>query len=221
MTLLLPPTLPEPVNAEDYFPVLARERVAATPTGPRSSSQVRRAALPVIKPSQGTEWMDKAPCKDHHEIFLPADPRDRDALLAARKICWRCPLFEKCWDWVSHQPFEEVQVGIYAGISEIQRNKIDCGLDKFRDWRKDFNLSTHAKKKYRHNVHVETYSSDREIVAARRAKRLAIRIAAKPVCPKCQTKEKVMRNGFDKSGRQVILCGNCGKRSAISEEVMS
>lgn len=185
------------------------------------------------------DWMDRSACKDlspavRDAIFFPIPPDDRGALLEARKVCWRCPVFVDCWKW-SAEHWDQVQIGTYAGVPEGERNKIDCGLARFRDWRPSFSLEKYAAAKAKAFTDAERRAGRGGVKSEARAKevkdkaaeRRAIvkareerRKAERPPCPACAGKN-VYRNGKTPSGKPIIFCYDCKGNRVIQEEMAS
>lgn len=56
------------------------------------------------------------------------------SLIEARRICYGCPVFERCATWgLEHYP--EIMDGVLFGYTAIERRAMWMGQIKFKDWR--------------------------------------------------------------------------------------
>ena len=72
-------------------------------------------------------WRSKAACLGlDHEMFFPTPTSSTDqgpyrTLIPARRICCRCPVWDKCLDWAL---LHGEDYGVWAGTSAKQRQRI-------------------------------------------------------------------------------------------------
>lgn len=67
-------------------------------------------------------WQEEALCHDKTEIFFPERYEHYNTIAAARRICAKCPVSEKCLAYALELPHP--WHGVYAGLTPKQRMRL-------------------------------------------------------------------------------------------------
>lgn len=68
--------------------------------------------------SQDSDWRARSACRDTDpEVFFP--PAGSKGL-AAKQVCWRCPVKSECLDYALADPY---LIGVWGGTSDYQRKQ--------------------------------------------------------------------------------------------------
>lgn len=91
--------------------------------------EILRYHAPTFTPATPYPWQDDAACLDEDpEIFFP-DPGDTQSALAAAECCEICPVAKQCLQYALDN---HIEYGIFGGVSERGRRKLDRAPDETR-----------------------------------------------------------------------------------------
>lgn len=161
-------------------------------------------------------WAEQAKCRNTDvNVFFPRQEIP-SLILAARKVCFGCPVFEQCQTWVLAN-YEEIPVGIFAGYSTEDRWMFDALLRDVYDWQDtdwQFDI-TGARAK----ASIERYESRRRAKAHHATEiRKQAKLAARPDCPQGHSRENVYKYRKTKSGEQVWSCYLCYSKMTMERD---
>jgi WhiB family transcriptional regulator, redox-sensing transcriptional regulator len=99
----------------------------------RTASRLTRAR-PAVPPryrgpaDDQSPWLPSAACaKVDPELFFPVGeggaPRSRKQIAAAKAVCLRCPVIERCRDWALANP-TLTEFGIWGGTTREERRAL-------------------------------------------------------------------------------------------------
>jgi hypothetical protein len=135
-----------------------------------------------------------------------------EALAACQAICVTCPLFQDCTRWTLAN-YPDLPYGIFAGLSEHVRARINAGATQYYDWRREWNNRYYNGRK--------TQAAQRRLLRSGNGKRHRGK-ADMPPCPHCGQTEHVCRNGrsinVTRPDRQRHRCTDCQK-NFVGEEL--
>jgi hypothetical protein len=96
-------------------------------------------------------WRDRSACRTlRPELFF-----DPALAIAARDICYRCPVFSDCTAWCLPR-FRDLEYGIFAGLLAEQREDIFYGERPWRDWRKDWLPGQGCSRHYTSDLYLKS-----------------------------------------------------------------
>lgn len=135
-----------------------------------------------------------------------------EALEACQAICVRCPVFRDCTRY-SLTHYNDLEFGIFAGLTAGVRKRIHEGKEVYYDWRQDWNKRHWAEKLAAKKL--------REQYRAGERKRAKSKEDMTP-CPFCEQQDTVSRNGRQprsmQPDRQRYHCRGCN-RNFLGEEL--
>jgi hypothetical protein len=135
-----------------------------------------------------------------------------EALAATQAICVTCPLFQDCTRWTLAN-YPDLPYGIFAGLNEHVRTRINAGTEQYYDWRQDWN-----RRYYSGRMAQATWKRLRRSGNSKRHQSKA----TVPPCPYCEQTEHVCHNGRSvnatRPDRQRYRCTTC-KRNFLGEEL--
>jgi WhiB family transcriptional regulator, redox-sensing transcriptional regulator len=84
-------------------------------------SQTSQGLLRRMPDAEGTDWRERAACRDADpELFFPLGTTDANLLQidAAKRICRTCPVREPCLRWA----LDSGDAGVWGGTTEQERH---------------------------------------------------------------------------------------------------
>jgi len=133
-------------------------------------------------------------------------------LAACQAICVICPLFQDCTRWTLAN-YSDLSDGIFAGLTEQVRARINAGIEPYYDWRREWNKRYWSGRK--------AQAAQKRLLREGNGKRSQSK-AVMPPCPHCHANDRVCMNGRStnakRADRQRYRCTGC-QRNFVGEEL--
>lgn len=128
-----------------------------------------------------------------------------EALEACQAICVRCPVFRDCTRYTLGH-YNDLEFGIFAGLTADVRRRIHQGRETYYDWRQDW-----TRRHWRERLAVKKLKEQYKAGDRKRSRSKD----GMPPCPFCEGRDCVFRNGRQVNSvlptRQRYHCRACNR----------